>query len=89
LSAYFDPLLVERRQPLVRVLRRAVERGELPEGLDVEFAADLVVGPLSTRFMWGAGVSERIVEPTVRMALWGLKRAAATPDEHAAEPRSD
>jgi AcrR family transcriptional regulator len=72
LSELFDPIVRDRRRPLIAVLRRGVERGELPADLDLELAADLVVGPITTRLFFGARISTSMVEPMVEMALWGL-----------------
>ena len=72
-SKRFDPVLQARRQPLIRALRRAVERGELSADLDLDLAADLIVGPIATRFFFtGARVNPRMVEPAVDLALRGL-----------------
>lgn len=46
LSELFEPVSKGRRVPLVRLFERAVDRGEVPPDLDVELAADLVVGPM-------------------------------------------
>jgi hypothetical protein len=63
-----------RRRPLVRALERAVRRGELPADLDLELAADLVVGPIAVRlFFTGRGVHPRMVGPMVDLALRGLR----------------
>jgi AcrR family transcriptional regulator len=43
--------VAERRRPLVEVLERAVTRGQLPAGLDVERACALLLGPLFYRAM--------------------------------------
>ena len=40
-----------RRRPLVEALRRAVARGDLPPGVDVDRAVSVVVGPLFYRAM--------------------------------------
>ena len=72
LSELFDPIVRARRQPLIAVLRRGVERGELPESVDLELAADLLVGPITTRLFFGSKISPDMVEPIVEMALWGL-----------------
>jgi AcrR family transcriptional regulator len=77
LSRIFDPVMKGRRQPLVRVLQRAVARGELPQGLDLELAADLVVGPIAVRlFFTGARIHPDVVDPIVELALSGLRHAA-------------
>lgn len=73
LGESFDPVMRGRRQPLVRVLERAVARGELPAELDLELAADLIVGPIAVRlFFTGRRPSPRIVGPMVDLALRGL-----------------
>jgi AcrR family transcriptional regulator len=77
LSELFDPIVRDRRRPLTAVLRRGVERGELPADLDLELAADLLVGPITTRLFFGSKISAQMVQPMVEMALWGMvgKRA--------------
>jgi AcrR family transcriptional regulator len=82
LSKLFDPVMRERRQPLIRALERAVARGELPAGLDVDLAADLVVGPIAVRVMNGSRVSPRSVGPIVELALRGIQGAG---ERHARE----
>jgi hypothetical protein len=62
-----------RRRPLVRALARAVERGELSPDLDLDLAADLVVGPIAVRlFFTGGRLSPRMVDPMVDLALAGI-----------------
>ena len=76
LSELFDPVIKGRRQPLVRAFERAVERGEVPPDLDLELAADLVVGPIAVRlFFTGGKVSPRMVGPMVDLALRGIAPA--------------
>jgi AcrR family transcriptional regulator len=78
LSTLFDPVMKGRRQPLVRVLQRAVARGELPRDLDLDLAADLVVGPIAVRlFFTGRPLQPGLVDPMVDLALTGLRRAPA------------
>ncbi len=75
LSQLFDPVVRERRRPLVQVLERAVERGELPEDLELDLAADLIVGPMAVRlFFTGGRLSPRMVGPMVELALRGIAR---------------
>jgi AcrR family transcriptional regulator len=77
LSKSFEPVMKDRRQPLVRALQRGVARGELSPDLDVELAADLVVGPIAVRlFFTGRALHPDIVEPIVDLALAGLRRPA-------------
>ncbi|MEE9609247.1 MAG: TetR/AcrR family transcriptional regulator [Myxococcota bacterium] len=73
LSEVLDPVITQRRRPLIGALERAVERGELPPGLDLELAADLIVGPIAVRlFFTGGRIHPRIVRPIVDLALGGL-----------------
>jgi len=77
LSELFDPVLKERRRPLLDVLRRGLERGELSPGLDLDLAADLVVGPIAVRlFFTGGRLSPRMVGPLVDLALEGLRKSS-------------
>ncbi len=74
LSRLFDPVIRMRSQPLRRRIQQAVDRGELPAGLDVDLAADLIVGPISVRlFFSGARISPRLVDPVVDMVLGGIQ----------------
>lgn len=76
LSKLLEPILRERRQPLRRALERAVARGEIPPDLDLDLAADLVVGPIAVRlFFSGAKLKPEIVDPIVELALRGIGRA--------------
>jgi AcrR family transcriptional regulator len=76
LSELFEPVMKGRRQPLLRAFERASERGELPAELDLELAADLVVGPIAVRlFFTGRRVSPRMVGPMVELALRGIRNA--------------
>jgi len=75
LSEVFDPVLKGRRRPLIAVLERGVARGELAPDLDVELAADLVVGPIAVKlFFTGGKLSPRMVGPMVDLALEGLRK---------------
>lgn len=69
----FDGVLLERRQPLRAAFERAVVRGEISRDLDLQLAADLVVGPIAVRlYFTGARVHPRIVGPMVDIALEGI-----------------
>ena len=75
-SELFDPVFKERRQPLIRALERAVARGELSPELDLEVAADLIVGPIAVRlFFSGRKINPKIVGPIVDLALQGIRGA--------------
>ena len=73
LAELFEPVSKGRRQPLVRAFERAVDRSEVPAELDVELAADLVVGPIAvTLFFKGGRLNPRRGGPMVDMALSGI-----------------
>jgi AcrR family transcriptional regulator len=79
LSELFEPVMRGRRQPLTRALERGIERGELPADLDVELAADVVVGPIAVRlFFAGSRLTPDMVEPMVELALKGLLPRSGT-----------
>ena len=73
LAELFDPVLRQRRSPLTRALERAVARGEVPADLDLDLAADLIVGPIAVRlFFTGRKVTTKMVDPMVDLALSGV-----------------
>lgn len=77
LSKVFDPVSKERRVPLMRALERAVARGEIAPDVDLELAADLVVGPIAVcLFFKGGRLNPKMVGPMVDLALQGLARPA-------------
>jgi len=81
LVSLLSPLLMQRRRPLVRALARGVTRGELPPDLDLELAADLIVGPIAVRiFFSGRKLKPKVVGPIVELALRGLRTSAASSD---------
>jgi len=78
LSELFEPVSKGRRQPLVRAFERAIDRGEVEADLDVELAADLVVGPIAVAlFFKGGRINGRMVGPMVDMALAGILKASS------------
>ncbi len=73
LSELFQPVSKSRRQPLLRTFARAVDRGEVAADLDVDLAADLVVGPIAVAlFFKGGRINPRMVGPMVDLALQGI-----------------
>ncbi len=69
----FRPVSRKRRKPLIECFERAVERGEVSPELDVELAADLVVGPIAVAlFFKGGRLDPRMVGPMVDLALRGI-----------------
>ena len=62
------------RRPLTAILARAVERGDLPDGLDVEDAVALIAGPLFYRALIARqAVDEVFVARAVDAALAELR----------------
>ena len=81
LTELLDPVLRQRRRPLVAALERAQRRGELPADLDLDLAADLIVGPIAVRlFFTGRKISAKLVDPVVDMALEGIRRVKSEKD---------
>jgi AcrR family transcriptional regulator len=73
LSKMLEPVARARREPFVRIFERARERGEISADVDVDLAADLVVGPISvTLFFRGGTPSPAMVGPIVDLALRGI-----------------
>jgi AcrR family transcriptional regulator len=70
----FDQRLVQPRRARGRaIFHRAIERGELPAGTDVELALDLLYGPVYHRFLQGhLPISREFVEAVIDAALLGL-----------------
>jgi AcrR family transcriptional regulator len=78
LGAVFDPVLKGRRRPLEDALKRALARGEIAPGTDLDLAADLIVGPIAVRlFFRGLKISPAMVDPMVDLALEGVRRTSA------------
>ena len=74
LSQLFDPVSKGRRRPLIKAFERAVERGEISPELDLELAADLVVGPIAVAlFFKGGRLSPKMVGPMVDYSLDGIR----------------
>lgn len=77
----FAPLLREafmegRREVVRRLLRRGVERKELPETLDIELAVDLVYGPVWYRLLLGhAALNVDFAEALAERVSRSLERA--------------
>ena len=73
LGAAMDPLVHQRRQPMAEILRRAIERGELPGDLDIEFAIDMISAPVLQRIMvMGLPTDRGYIRQVVETAIRGL-----------------
>lgn len=74
LAALHRATVADRRRSLTGVLERAVERGDLDAGLDVETATALLAGPLFYRgIVSREPVDEALVASVVDAALAGLR----------------
>ena len=72
-EAYRTRFVEPRREAMRAAFARAAERGEVPAGLDVEVAVDLIYGPLYHRLLHGhAPLTARFAENVVDMALAGI-----------------
>jgi AcrR family transcriptional regulator len=79
LSELFDPILKERRQPIIRALERAAQRGDIRSDVDLNLAVDMIFGPIAVRlFFTGARINPRIVGPVIEAVLKGI---TPRPDE--------
>ncbi len=71
-AARFRDLLRPRRASVLRILRRAAERGELPEDTDVELLFDMYAGTIFYRVLVsGEPVTDRLVDQFTGLLLDG------------------
>ncbi len=79
LEEFRNRLLRPRRQGAYRTLRRGIERGELPENLDLDLVLDILYGAMYMRFLIRHDeLSESYINDVCRLVLDGA--AAATPE---------
>ncbi|WP_186453773.1 TetR/AcrR family transcriptional regulator [Denitratisoma sp. DHT3] len=75
LAKRMAPVFKARRQPLMDVLERSVARNELPPDLNLDAAADVVMGPIVNRiFFTGNNLDENHIRPFIEAALFGINR---------------
>src|SRR3954451_14829244 len=68
-----DRFLTRRRAALRVVFERGIQRGDLSRDLDVDFALDVLAGPLFYRLMiTGGAIDERLAQSVVELILRGL-----------------
>jgi AcrR family transcriptional regulator len=80
-----DIFLVRRRAALREVLERGIERGDLRPDLDLEFALDVLGGPLFYRLLiTGGPIDEQLAQHVTELILRGFapdqSPRAATPE---------
>ena len=78
-AAALRPFQEARRARGEAILRRAIERGELPAGLDIDMANDLLIAPLYWRMTVVAGPTsqaylDRLADAIVRSLRGGSQR---------------
>jgi len=88
-AGQYDPELMEqfralflrrRRQEAYRTLQRGIDRGELPEGLDLDLILDLLYGGIYMRFLIRHDeLSERYVDGVCRVILQGASAVDGKP----------
>ena len=67
-----------RRERAREIFARAIRRGEIPPGTNVEVALDLLYGPLYHRLLHGhAPLDERFAGQVIDMLVAGLRQAPA------------
>ena len=86
-GAYTEHVLEPLRAQVRVILERAIDRGEVPEDIDLDAAVDLLQGPLYLRLLHThAPLDQRFADTIVRLATHGLQngamgsQAAAAPD---------
>jgi AcrR family transcriptional regulator len=76
-AEYQRHVIEPRRDQAREIFGRAIERGEIPAGLDLEVALDLIYGPLYLRLLQGhAPLDDGFVRAAIDLALAGIKPAA-------------
>ena len=68
-----DDWVFHRRAPLLAILERGVERGELPVDTDVELLLDALIGPfVYRRLLTGGAIDESVVDRLLALVLPGI-----------------
>ena len=68
--------VADRRAPTKTILRRGIDRGELPPDTDLDLLIDLLVGPLFYRVVFtGQHISAKVVEQSIDIVLKGVGAA--------------
>ena len=72
LEAFRERFLRPRRQEAYKTLRRGIERGELPAGLDLDLVLDILYGAIYMRFLIRHDeLSESYIREVCRTVLGG------------------
>ncbi len=75
LADAYRQFVAQRRRRTVVALERAMERGELPPGIDLDLVQDLLSGPLFYRTLMSGAVSDDdVVATVVETVLAGVRQ---------------
>lgn len=74
----------EQLHPRHVVVRRAVERGDLPAGTDIELVVELVFAPVIKRIVFARSAPDDFLEAVVDIVLAGARSGAAIRNRRAA-----
>jgi len=73
LASVLDPLIERRYDPVRTILRRAIERGQLPKNSDVELAVHMIMDITAARlYFTSSGTSQPAIREVFRVLLRGL-----------------
>jgi AcrR family transcriptional regulator len=76
-AEYRERVIEPRRDQARKIFARAIERGEIPAGLDLEVALDLIYGPLYLRLLQNhAPLTAAFVRSVIDLVLTGVRRSA-------------
>lgn len=88
LEEFRKRLLRPRRQEAYQTLRRGIDRGELPRGLDLDLVLDILYGAIYMRFLIRHDeLSERYIEELCRLVLDGAAADASSSHRNSAKSR--
>ncbi len=77
-AEYRQRIIEPRRDQAREIFHRAIERGEVQVGVDLEVALDLIYGPLYLRLLQDhAPLDDAFVEAAIDLALTGIEPAPA------------
>jgi AcrR family transcriptional regulator len=74
LADLLNPWIERRRGPVKAIVQRAIQRGELPKGVDVDLAEDAVMGPVLLRLFFTprSPLGRTALRDLVRIVVRGL-----------------
>jgi AcrR family transcriptional regulator len=87
-EAFLRHIIEPRRQIVVNVLRRGVERGEIRADIDIDLAIDVMMGFVSYRHMLSAGQPSPHLHAGLEGVIDLLLDGIATPKAKAPQPQS-